>query len=137
VLNGAAARFRHTHSNLRFQRVRARRHFLEIDGETCFALRIGRRQIGERLLHRLELFVGQAELIAGKAAPLFRRRDGDLPFQVKLGGGGAVEEASRYLGFGRVLRRDVSGGRGQVELDPVRHIIFDQETRLADRAGAR
>ena len=49
VLDGAAAGLGHAHGDLRFERMRARRQLVEIDGETRLAGGIGRRQVVERL----------------------------------------------------------------------------------------
>ena len=122
---------------LRFQRVRARRQLVELDGKAGLALGIGRRQIFERLLGWFHLFIVEAELITGKARPLLRHRDRHVALEIEVGGGRAVEEAPGDIDLGRRLWRDAAGRRCQIELDPVRYIVFDQKVGFPDRRPFR
>ena len=84
-----------------------------------------------------DLFVGQAELIAGKPGPLLRHRDRHVAFEIEVRRRRAVEKASGDIDLGRDLLRDVTARRGEIELDAVGHVILDQERRLADRRPLR
>ena len=90
-------------------------------------------QTFERLAHGLDLLVGQAELVAGKA----RRRPcsrlhGDVALDGEAGGGRAVEIAAVGL---MVLRRRAgdSAPRGglELEVEALGHEVLDQERRPA------
>ena len=111
ALDRAAARLGHAHRDLRFERMRARRRLVELDGKLGIAGVVGRRQIVERLLRRIDFFVGEPELIAGKAGALFRGRDRHLAFEIEIGGRRAIEETAGNIDLGRrVLRKSASVG---------------------------
>ena len=74
ALDRAAAGLGHAHGDLRLERPRRRRQLVERDGEARLAVVVGLRQVFERLAGGLDLLVGEAELVAGKARPLARRR---------------------------------------------------------------
>ena len=93
MLDGAAARLGHAQHDLRFERMRARRQSVELDGKACFALRIGVGQVFERLLDGLHGFVGEAELVTGKAGAFLRHSNGHVAFQIEIGRWSAVEKA--------------------------------------------
>ena len=137
VLDRAAAGLGHAHDDARFERMRARRQLVGLHREFGLALRVSRRQVFERLLCGFDLFVGDAELITGKARALFGDRDGDIACEIELGCGRAIEETPGDFDLCRRFLRDARGLRRQVELDPVRHVIFDQKARLADRRPFR
>ena len=137
ALDRAAAGFRHAHRNLRFQRPAALGQLFELHGERGFAGRVRRRQIRKRLLHGIDLFIGQAELIAGETRPLFRCGDGEFAFEIEIGRRRAIKETPGHTDLGGDFLRNVPARRGQIEFDPVRHIILDQKRGLADGCAFR
>ncbi len=137
VLHGAAARLVHAHRDVRLQRMRGRGQLVEIDLELGVARIVGRRQIVERLLCRIDLVVGEPELIAGKSGALFRGRDRHVAVEIEIGGRRAVEEAAGDIHFGGRVLRQMIRLRLQIELDPVGHVILDQKCGFADRRQLR
>ena len=137
ALDRAAARLGHAHRDLRFERVRTRRQLVELHRKARLALRIGRRQVFERLLGSFHLFIIEAELITGKAGPLLRHRDCHVAVEIEVGCWCAVQETAGDIDFGRRLRRDAAGRRRKIEFDPVRDIILNQKIRFPDRRPFR
>ena len=117
--------------------MRARRQLVEIDGKTGFACGIGFRQVGERLLYRIDLLVGQTELITAEAGAFFRHRDRHLAIEIEVRRRRAVKEAARDVDLGRDFLRDVTGRRIEIELDPIGHVIFHQKRGFANRRPFR
>ena len=110
VLDCAAAGLGHAHGDLRLQRMGGRGQLVETDGKFRFAGRVGRRQAVERLLHRFDLFIGEAELIAGKAGALRRHRDRHIAVKIEARSRRAIEEAAGDVDFGRAVRRMLFAG---------------------------
>ena len=98
------------------------------------ALVVGLRLVGELVLDRGELVVGQAGDIAGEAGErrIRDRLEADRAGDVEAGGGRAVEEARVERHVDRLARRRRRLGGLQREIEPLGHIVLEQEFGVAD-----
>mgnify|MGYP006958858697 CR=1 FL=1 len=55
-----------------------------------------------------------------------------VALELELGSGRAVEKTPLDGDLGRARRGDALGLGGEVEFDPIGHVVLDQEGRLAD-----
>ncbi len=136
--DGATARLGEAHHDFSLERLGRDRHFAEADFERGLAFGVGLGQIGKRdgLAAGVALiaFAGsiEAERIAGIARPFGSCCDIDLAFNAKPRRRRAIQEAA--------VERDVDRDTGrnrlclacEIEFEPVGHIVFDQEARVAD-----
>src|SRR5262249_14725377 len=133
ALDGAAARFGEPHGQLRFKRLGCARLLVDREGELRLAVAVGGRQPVERLAALLDLLVVQPKVVARETRPFGGDADHDLALERKTRRRRAVEIAAVDRDLGGWRPRYALGGRRQVELEPVRHIVLDHEGRFADR----
>src|SRR6516165_8817628 len=133
AFNRAPAGLRHAHDDLRFERTRRLRPFFKLHGKACFAVVVRARQVFERLAGGRHTLVGKPKLVTGKAPPLARRRNDDLSFELEFGGRRPIEKTPIDGDLGSVRLGNARRVRGQLEFDPVGHVVLDQEGRLANR----
>ena len=135
ALDRAAAGLGEPHQKLRFERTGGGRLLVEGDGEFRLAVAVGVGKIVERLAHRLDFLIRHAERVARKTGALVGRFDHHLAFELKLGCRRPIEIASVDSDLRQVGLGDALGRGGEVKFEPVRHVVLDHETRLADRGA--
>ncbi|MGY3082003.1 hypothetical protein ACVWZZ_008411 [Bradyrhizobium sp. LM6.10] len=138
TLDGAAAGLDHADEDLRFLGTRRGRLLAQRDREGCNAVGVGLGQVLQRrALVRGGLFVGDAELVAGKARTFGRGRDQHVAFERQTRGRRAIEEMTVRLKLHWSVSFDQLVLGRQVEFDSVGNVVLDHEGGLADRGALR
>ena len=134
ALDGAAAGLAQAQDDAGFERLGRLRDGRQRNGDLGDAVRVGGGRGVERLAHRLDGLVGLAELEAGVAVDVLGRRlDDDVAFDGEVGGRRAVEIAAGGLDGLRLLRRQRSRRRLELEVEALGDEVLDQERDLRDR----
>ena len=96
---------------------------------------VGLDLVGELHLDRIELFVDEAGDIAGMAGQggAGDRLQADGAGHVEPGGGRAIEKAGVERDRDRLAGRRESDAGLQLIVEPLGHVVFEQELRVADR----
>ena len=111
----------------------------QVDREIGMALRVGLHLLAELVFDRGEFVVGEAADEAGIARDFraWHRFQADRAGDVEAAGGRAVEEARIERDLDRLAVGDDLLGGFQREIEPLGHIVLEQESDVADRRRLR
>ena len=135
ALDGAAVGVGDADDDLGLERHRGRRQFGQRDVDGRLAVLVGGGAEVDRLAHRLDLIVGEAETVAAEAGAGVGGADVDVAVDRQAGRGGAVEIAGVDVDRDRLGRADRLGVGLELEGEALGLEVLDQHRGLGDGAS--